>query len=404
MESVLSASQFEIQAILWPFVLLVGWWIGERLNQSLRLPRAGVYAITGLIAGLFVQPDALPGQEVLSFVANVALAILLFELGLRINLLWFRKNPWILAIGIVQSVLCVLSSWVVLGWFIEDSQVRMIASALTIAASPAAVVTVIREMRSSGQVTERTLHVCAITSLLAAVALKVVIGQWHLTVRDDWAGALGSSLYAISASVAAGVIAGFLINTLRSPDPRSDASVVHALTLLLLTACSLVIFSSPLLAALTCGMTVRRISLKTAGTPVDFASLGRLTALFLFVYVAWTMPWPDSWQIWLLGLVLLPVRIIVLAVTHLVFSRLSGVSMRKGLLTALALTPISVYAILLIEHAHQSGVTPAQPALYHLAAMIALLEITGPLIIQLVITFAGEASARRSTAVQQQRD
>lgn len=400
----MSITQFETQTVLWPLVLLASWWVGERLNHAWRLPRAGVYAVIGLIAGIFIRPDALPGHDVLSFVANVALALLLFELGLRINLDWFRANPWILAVGFAQSALCVLSSWIVLGWFIEDTQVRLIASVLTIAASPAAIVTVVREMRSSGQVTERALHVCAITSLLAALALKFVIGQWHLSVRDDWTGALSSSLYAITASVAAGAVAGVLINSLRSPDPRSDTSIVYALTVLLLTALSLAISSSPLLAALACGITLRRISLRTAGPPVDFSSIGRLTALFLFVYVAWTVPWPDSWQIWLLALILFPVRVTVIVLTHVMFSRLSGVSPRKALLSALALTPMSVYAILLIEHAHQAGVTPAQPALYQLAALIILLEITGPLIIQFVIRAAGEISVRNIHSVQRRRD
>lgn len=399
----MSISQFETQTVLWPLVLLASWWVGERANQYWRLPRAGMYAVIGLIAGLFVRPHALPGHEVLSFVANVALALLLFELGLRINLHWFRANPWILVIGLVQAGLCVVGSWLVLGWFIEDTQVRLIASVLTIAASPAALVTVVRELRSSGQVTERALHVCAITSLLAAVALKFVIGQWHLTVRDDWTGALTSSLYAIIASLVAGTLAGILINFLRNPDPRSDASIVYTLTVLLLTALSLAIFSSPLLAALGCGITLRQISLPAAGPPVDFSSIGRLTALFLFVYVAWTVPWPDTWQMWLLGVILLPIRVTAIALTHVTFSRLSGVSPRKALLSALALTPMSVYAILLIEHAHQAGVTPAQPALHQLAALIVLLEITGPLIIQFVIGAAGEASARNAKSAQTQR-
>lgn len=393
-------SNLESQAIMWPVVLLASWWIGERFSKSLRLPRAGVYAAIGLIAGLFVRPNTLPGSEVLSFVANVALALLLFELGLRINLRWFRANPWILVIGVLQALLCVASSWFVLGWFIDDEQVRMIAAALTIAASPAAIVTVVRDTRSSGQVTERTLHVCAITSLLAVIALKFAIGHWHLTVRQDVGDALASSLYAILASVGVGACAGLVASVIRSSNPRSDSAIVFSLTVLMLTASSFAILSSPLLAALACGVTVRHLNSRTVGTPQDFGSLGQITALFLFVYVAWTVPWPDSTQVWLLGLALLPARIIVIALTHVGLSRLSGVSPRKALLSALALTPMSVYAILLIEHARQAGVAPAEPALYQLAALIVLLEITGPLVIQFVIKAAGEASARGSTTAQ----
>ena len=45
--------------------------------------------------------DAVPG---LPFLANVALSLILFELGYRIHLRWFRHNPWVLVLGLVESV------------------------------------------------------------------------------------------------------------------------------------------------------------------------------------------------------------------------------------------------------------------------------------------------------------
>jgi hypothetical protein len=39
----------------------------------------------------------------LPFLANVALSLILFELGYRIHLRWFRHNPWVLALGLVLA-------------------------------------------------------------------------------------------------------------------------------------------------------------------------------------------------------------------------------------------------------------------------------------------------------------
>jgi len=36
--------------------------------------------------------------------AQLALSLVLFELGCRIHLGWFRRNPWVLLIGLLQSV------------------------------------------------------------------------------------------------------------------------------------------------------------------------------------------------------------------------------------------------------------------------------------------------------------
>ncbi len=42
---------FMLQSVAWPLVLLLAWWLGERLHEHWRLPRVSSYVAVGLIGG-----------------------------------------------------------------------------------------------------------------------------------------------------------------------------------------------------------------------------------------------------------------------------------------------------------------------------------------------------------------
>ena len=76
---------FLLQAVAWPLVLLLAWFAGERLHEAAGVPRVSSYVAVGLVASLFDLPgltNAVPG---LPFLANVALSLILFELGYRMG-------------------------------------------------------------------------------------------------------------------------------------------------------------------------------------------------------------------------------------------------------------------------------------------------------------------------------
>jgi len=79
------------------------------------------------------------------------------------------------------------------------------------------------------------------------------------------------------------------------------------------------------------------------------------------------------------------------------FAHLSGVSWRKGALTSLGLAPLSVFVILLIEHARHAGVHVVEE-LRAMAAVTMLLEVFGPVIIQRALVWAREAPERPDAA------
>ena len=142
-----------LQHIAWPLVLLLAWVLGERLFTRWQVPRVSTYVGVGLLGGLLDLPGLTADLPGLNFLANVALSLVLFELGYRINLRWFRHNPWVLVLGLGESLLTFALIFWASGWFGLPPDVRLMVAALSVSASPAGIVRVANELRGAGQVT-----------------------------------------------------------------------------------------------------------------------------------------------------------------------------------------------------------------------------------------------------------
>jgi Kef-type K+ transport system membrane component KefB len=383
---------FLLQSIAWPLVLLLAWFIAERVYEAWHVPRVTSYVAVGLVGGLINLPGLTNDVPGLPFLANVALSLVLFELGYRINLRWFRHNPWMLVLGVVESIVTFGVIYWVSGWFGLAPDLRLIIAALSISASPAGIVRVANEMRSAGQVTERVLHLCAINCMMSVLALKLVVGYWYLSTSGDLVLAAFGSIHQLGTSVAVGSLLGVAVPWLlrqRSTHERG-VTVVFALSVLLLTTAAYGLKLSPLLAALTFGIVARERRVHLTNAQRDFGTGGDLLSVFLFVYIASLLDWADVGTGMLLGVLLIAVRTASKVGCNLAAARLSGITERKGLLTGLALTPMSAFAILLIEQSRLYGFAPAVEVLSVMAGMMLLQELLGPVVTQRALMAAQE--------------
>ena len=148
---------------------------------------------------------------------------------------------------------------------------------------------------------------------------------------------------------------------------------------------------SPVLATLTFGFVVRHRRISFSQTQRNFGALGDLLTVVLFVFVATTLEWPRVLGGLGLALAIIGVRGLSKVAGVAAFARVSGVSLRKGALTGLALTPISVFVVLLLEQARYLGIDLVDQ-LAALAATTLLLELFGPIVTQYALIWARESS------------
>lgn len=385
--------------ITWPLLLLVAWVVAERLHGIWRVPRVSSYVLVGLAAGLLLRP-LLHLQEVsYSFLANVALALVLFELGYRINLRWFKHNPWVLLVGMVESCITFAAVYAACRWFQLPIDVSLVIAALSMSASPAGIVRVANELRGAGQVTERVMHLCAINCLLAILTLKLVVGYWHVTAQADWISAAANSVYSVVVSLGVGAAFGVLAPRLmrQAKYNANSATVLFALSVLLLAMLSFAIQASALLAALSFGVVARERRVQLTQTQRNFGSAGDVLIIFLFMYVAALIQWPHVASGLGLAAALIAARLLSKVVCNVLVARLSGITWRKGALTGLALTPMSAFAILLLEQTQLGGFEPAAAAFVAMTAMMLLQELLGPWVTQRSLMAAGETHITADT-------
>jgi len=382
--------------IVWPSSLALAWLAGEIGHRWLGLPRISSYGVVGFLLasaqGGFL-PDPRDGPA--AWLADVAFGLILFELGYRINLNWLRTNPWLAVTSLVEAGGSFVAVFFVAQRFSVAPVPALLLAALAMSTSPAAVVRVTNELHSSGQVTERTLHLSAFNCVLAVIAFKIVVGYGLLVSDGGILRALWSSLAVLAVSAGLGAAFGVAVPGLLRMlgGGERNATLAFAAAVIVATALSHALQFSPLLATLAFGIVARHRRVVLSPAQRNFGALGDLLTLLLFVFVAATIDWRHAVEGAGLALAVIAVRVAVKTSATTLFARASGLSWRKGVLTGLALTPLSVFAILLLEQSRYLGLDLLDE-LKAIMGMVLLLEVIAPIITQRALIRAGEATGR----------
>jgi Kef-type K+ transport system membrane component KefB len=248
-------------------------------------------------------------------------------------------------------------------------------------------------------VTERALHLSAQNCVLAVFAFNAVLGFWIFRTSEDLGDAIWSSLVVLVVSAAAGAVLGVAVPAVLRAlgQMRQDATVGFALAVILLVSVTWAVHLSPVVATLAFGLTARHRRVAFSQAQRNFGALGEILTVLLFVFAASTLDWRRVVAGAGLALSLVAARLVTKTVGVTAFAHLSGITWRKGALTGLALAPLSVFVILLLEHARHAGLQVVEE-LRAMAAVTMLLEVFGPIIIQRALVWAREAPERRNAA------
>lgn len=381
-----------LTSLAWPVAIALAWLAGEFGQRFTGLPRVTFYGLVGFaLASGQIGILPVPNGGAALVAADIAFGLMLFELGYRINLRWFRANPWLGVASLVEAGATFIGvRWIALAFGTEPTTALMLA-ALSMATSPATVVRVVNEQRASGQVTERVMHLAAVNCVLAVFAFNLVLSYWTFRSTEDLGEAAWISFRSLVVSGLAGAFAGVAVSALLRAlgNLAQDATVAFALSVILLVSVTYTFNLSPVVATLAFGLTARHRRVAYGQAQRSFGALGDLLTVLLYVYAASLL----DWRIVSAGLVpsvaMIAVRLVTKTAGVTLFSPLSGISWRKGALTGLGLAPLSIFIILVLEHARVNGVAlPA--AAQAMAAVSLLLELGAPVILQRALVWARE--------------
>lgn len=381
--------------------------LGEFVNRRLGLPRVVGYSVIGMVLaamghGIFAN-GALDAR--LRLVVDLALALLLFEMGSRVNLRWLRHNKALLAASAAETAL----SFVAVGYgltLLGVSPLLAISCAvLTTAASAAVIGRVGAELRAAGQVSERMLAMASLNTIYGVLAHKLLLGWLQLDTKGDWLEAVAQPLYAfIGSIIVAFLLARLTAWLMRRLDLRNENSVLMLLGLVLVAlSVARVLNLSTLLVPLLAGMILRNTTERPWVWPRHFGTAGGVLVLMLFVAVgsAWTLQALASGAVLAIALVLL--RLLAKSLALVGTARISGIDARQGIALAVCLSPVSGTMLVLFSEmqAHHPAVA-AQLAPIILST-IALMELIGPIAVQWGLRLAGEHQPHETPAPEAKR-
>lgn len=373
--------------------LLLAGLTGEMLARFTRFPRVTGYSLTGLLLGssMFGWFGA---AELVSLrtLIDLALALLLFELGIHVDLRWFRNNPWILASSIAEACLTFAGTFAVLLWMGSTQGFSATVAAIAIGTSPAVVMRVAAELHANGQVTQRLFVHTALNVFYSIVLSKLIVGGMHGAFRSDWASAVLHPFYLISGSLLMGVaIAAAFRGMRRFFDLTDEQGVAILFGLLLLALAFLQLFSLPtILAPLLAGVLVKHWDHRPHLWPRHFGTAGGVLVILLFVLTGATLTGTAIISGGLAALALIAVRIFGKCAGVALFGGLGGLSMRQSLAAGIALLPMSGVAFLLTEDIRNIYPEFGAQVGAVVLSMIAVLELLGPIGVQWALTFSNE--------------
>ena len=329
-------------------------------------------------------------------VLGICAAIILFEVGQRVSWGWLRRNPALTLTSVIEAGLTFLLVYLVMRLGSLSPLAAALIGAISVATSPAVAISIVREYRAQGQVTERTLLLTAMNSIYAVLLATILLGwvqvdahlntfSWHDLGR--W---VLPTLYLVAGSLAlAAIAARLLLRALTVVRGERAAQIVIVLAFIAIVfAVAQALRLSPLLALVTCGAFARtldherRLLAAEMGMPVAIA-------LVLFFALSFATVNIDlGFSVWLAALALIAVRALCKLGVAAALARPAGLSWRKGLLVGAGLLPMSAVALLLTRDV--AAVNPG------LAAQVGGVVVIGVVVMQVAGAFVFSGALRRA--------
>ncbi|HEX9183489.1 MAG TPA: cation:proton antiporter [Burkholderiales bacterium] len=382
------------QTFLVGALLLAGLLGGELARRALGLPRIVGYALTGVLLGPQVSgvlgPHALGNARVL---IDLSLGLIVFELGHRLDFQWLRRNRWLFAAAVAESVFCFWAIHAAMLAFGFAPLLAASAAAIGTATSPAVVLLVAHELRAAGQVTERMLLFTAVNSVFAYVSVTLLLPFLHLQHAAAWSLAVLHPLYLLGGSALAGVAASHALLWLaRWVGKREDRQFILLVAVVVLAVgIARNLNLSVVVTLLTLGLLARNLDRRHVLLPLRFGYGGQLFFVILFVLTGASLQFAPLGSVGLAVAAFVAARFAGKALALLAFARLSGVSTVNAGLLSLALLPMSGMAVVMVlDTAALYPEFGGELAAIVLSA-VAVLELLGPIATQFALKRAGEA-------------
>lgn len=374
-------------------ILLAGLGTGELFRRVLLLPRISGYVLAGVLLGPgtfgVLDRDMLESAQLL---LDIALGLILFELGSRLDWQWFRRNRWLLASSVVESALSFMLICMVLTLLHVQWLHAAIAAAIGVATGASVLLVTIHDQRADGPLTDRAVNLTALNNVFAVVAVTMLLAFLHLEYRPGVTILLLQPLYLLLGSTLLGYIASLaLVLLARWLGKREDLQFILLVAMVLLTVgVAKALQLSMLISLLALGVMARNRDRGRDLLPVEFGPTAQVLFVVLFVITGAAVTLGDLASGVVIALAYVFARFAGKLLGVVLFSRRSGLPVRKAGLLGLMLMPMSATAVAMVEATARYYPQFGERLAAVVLGAVLILDLTAPLATQLALRAAGE--------------
>ncbi len=391
---------FEITPLVaFGLLLLVGAVGGYVAHRFSWLP-----SITGFMAvGFLIGPSgvALLGQETMNnsrILIDIALALILFRLGLSLDIRELRRNPRLLLVSMIECCVTfggVLFALQFLGLSLASAAV---IAAIAISSSPAVLLHVAHEVGAEGRVTNATKTLVALNNCVSFVAFTAALPVLHQSVGRAWTETLFQPLYRLLGSVLLGLAMGFFLHQVAT---RMSTAIQYRLALVvgsIMLGVGLADYLklSLLIVPLVMGVAISTIEQEDRVSSIEFGSAFELLFIVLFVYAGANLHLHELVEFGHIIFLLVLIRVLAKILSVTATSPLRRLPIREGFCSGLLLVPMAGLAIGLSQTTSKLFPEYANTVSAIILGSVVLFETVGPPIAKFAFDFCKESERMRS--------
>lgn len=379
-------------------MLLIGAVGGYMAQKFSWLPSVTGFILVGFLCGPgglgLLNKETMVESRIL---VDIALALILYRLGLSLDIKLLWRSPGLLFTSFVESLATFGLVVYVLYLFDVPFAIAALVAAIAISSSPAVLLHVAHEVGAEGKVTESAKTLVALNNLISFVAFSAILPALHYSAGAEWGIVVFQPLYRLAGSLLLGAMIGFILHfmalRLHQSSQYKLALVIGAVMVAIGLASELKL--SVLFVPLVVGVLVKSIEQENAVSDLAFGAAFELFFIILFVFAGAGLHLEELVAFAPAVFALVLARSLAKALGVAAMSALLGKSLRSGISSGLLLIPMAGLAIGLVQ---TSGNLFPQHAPFITAIVlgaVTVFETIGPPVAAFAFRFAGESEGVR---------
>ncbi|MCC7300122.1 MAG: cation:proton antiporter [Verrucomicrobia bacterium] len=324
---------------------------------------------------------------------DVALTLILYRLGLSLDLKTILASPKLLITSLTESLLTFSLAVFVLYLFHIPAAVSALVAAVVVSSSPAVLLHIAHEVHAKGIVTESAKTLVALNNLISFILFSVTLSSLHLASGSGWVTVILQPLYQFSGSFLLGILFGRVMHGLATK--TAQATQYHLAivigTLMLSAAISKELNFSTIFTALVVGVVVKTREQERLISNMEFGPAFELFFIVLFVFAGASLHLKELIAFAPAVLALAGVRCVAKIVGTVGTAAVFKAPIKPAVASGLLLIPMAGLAIGLVQVTNELFPQHAPVISAIVFGSVTVFETIGPPVAAFAFRYAGES-------------